>query len=292
MFGYLNITKKAEDGQRGLWQTFMCGLCFSTKKLFGNIPRTFISNDVNFFNVLFHSVEQVDVELEHSRCFSHPVKKRPVLKMTELTDKLAVANVLLSYLNIYDDVVDGGGAKKKAALALCKKSYSRAQKIWGRLDTTLCTRYEELRKLEKENCQSLDRVADSFALLSQDFCKLILGEKSSDYAETLCYNVGKWIYLVDALDDAEKDLKKRNYNPFVSCYGAQTVAELALHKEDITFLMYAVLNRIAQSFNDLNLSKYVCLLKDVLFQSIREKTAEVLQKLFGNHFAKTQNEEK
>ncbi len=281
MFGYLNITKKAEDGQRGLWQTFMCGLCFSTKKLFGNIPRTFISNDVNFFNVLFHSVEQVDVQLEHSRCFSHPIKKRPILKMTDLTDKLAVANVLLSYWNIYDDVVDGGGANKRAALAFCKKAYLRAKKIWKQLDTTLRTRYEELRKLEKENCQSLDRVAHSFALLSQDFCRLTLGEKSCDYVETLCYNVGKWIYLVDALDDVEKDLKKRNYNPFVSCYGVNSVVELTAHKEDITFLMYAVLNRIAQSFNDLNLSKYVCLLKDVLFESIREKTVEVLEKLFG-----------
>lgn len=281
MFGYLDITKNAEEGQRGLWQTFMCGLCFSTKKLFGNIPRVFISNDINFFNVLFHSVEQIDAELEHSRCFSHPFKKRTVLKMTELTDKLAVANVLLVYLNVYDDVVDGGGAKKKAALALCKKSYVRARNIWEGMDTVLCARYEELRKLEKENCKSPDIVAHSFALLSQDFCRLVLEDRTSEFAETLCYNVGKWIYLIDALDDAGKDIKRRNYNPFVSCYGAKTVGDLSAHKEEITFLMYAVLNRIAQSFNDLNLSKYVCLLKDVLFCSIREKTSQVLAKVFS-----------
>lgn len=282
MFGYLNINKKLEDGQRGLWQTFMCGLCFSTKKLFGNVPRLFISNDINLFNVLFHSVQQIDVQLEQSRCFSHPVKKRTVQKPTELTDKIAVANVLLTYLNIYDDVVDGGGAKKKAALALFKKAYKTAAKTWAQLDETFCLRYNQLRELEKSNCNSLDAVAHSFALLSQDFCKQILGEKTSDYAETLCYNVGKWVYLIDALDDAQKDVKKHNYNPFISCYGVATAAELSQHKEEITFLMYAVLNRIAQSFNDLNLTKYVCVLKNVLLESIREKTQQVLNKLFEN----------
>lgn len=280
MFGYLDINKNSlEEGQRGLWQTFMCGLCFSTKKLFGNVPRMFISNDINFFNVLFHSVENLDVELEYSRCFSHPVKKRTVLKQTKLTDSLSIANVILTYLNIYDDVVDGGSAKKRAALKFYRSAYKKAQKQWPKLDDVICARYEELRELEKSRCESLDRVAHAFSALSQDFCKLVLGERSSEYAETLCYNLGKWIYLIDALDDAEKDLKTNNYNPFVDCYGAKTVAEVAAHYDEIAFIIYAVLNRIAQSFNDLNLTKYVCILKNVLFDSIRAKTEQVLIKL-------------
>ena len=81
MFGYLNVDKDTlEKGQAGLWQSFMCGLCFSTKKLYGNFPRMFISNDVNFFNVLFHSVLGVDVEVENSHCFSHPIRKQTVLR--------------------------------------------------------------------------------------------------------------------------------------------------------------------------------------------------------------------
>lgn len=278
MFGYVNVTKSLEEGQRGLWQTFMCGLCFSTKKLFGNVPRMFISNDINFFNVLFHSIENIDVQVEQSRCFSHPIKKRSVLKPTSLTDKIAVGNVILTYLNVYDDVVDGGGTKKKAALSLYKKSYRKAQQQWAELDQVICQRYEQLRDLEKSNCDSLDMVAHSFATLSQDFCKLVL-TCPNEFSETLCYNVGKWIYLIDALDDAKKDLKHNNYNPFVSCYKAASVAELCQHKDEISFLMYAVLNRIAQSYNDLNLSKYTCVLNNVLLDSIRAKTAEVLNKL-------------
>lgn len=279
MFGYVNIDKNLQDGQRGLWQTFMCGLCFSTKKLFGNLPRMFISNDINFFNVLFHSVEEVDVQVEQAYCFSHPVKKRAVLQTTELTDKLSVANVILTYWNIYDDVVDGGGAKKRAALSLYKKSYKKAQKLWKELDEAIGERYDQLRELERGQCKSLDVVSHAFAALSQDFCRLVLCEKSTEFAETLCYNVGKWIYLIDALDDAKKDIKRRNYNPFVYCYGAERFEDLVAYREEISFVMFAVLNRIAQSFNDLNLTKYSCVLKNVLFESIRGKTEEVLSKL-------------
>lgn len=279
MFGYLDIDKnKLEDGQRGLWQTFMCGLCFSTKKLYGNISRTFISNDVNFFNVLFHSVTQTEVVVKEQRCFSHPLKKRPVLQQTDLTDKLATANVLLTYWNIYDDVVDGNSTKKKAALKLLKGAYTRAQKDFAELDGMLERRYGQLREMEQSDCASLDRVAHAFAQLSQDFCVLVLGNDATEHLQTLCYNVGKWIYLIDALDDAEKDIKRRNYNPFVAFYSAHSVKDLAAKRDELQFEMYAVLNRIAQSYNDLNLTKYTCILNNVLFDSIRNKTKEILQK--------------
>lgn len=279
MFGYVDINKQGlAEGQQGLWQTFMCGLCFSTKKLFGNLPRAFITNDINFFNVLFHSIANVDVEIEHSRCFSHPFAKRTVLKQTALTDKLSVANVLLTYLNLYDDVLDDGGAKKKLALSVFAKPYKKAQAWWPELDKTLCKHYQDLRTLEQSNCQSLDRVAHSFASLSQDFCTMCFDGKISHHATTLCYNIGKWIYLVDALDDIAKDLKKGNYNPIVACYNLQKVGDVVPYLQELQFEMFAVLNRIAQCFNDLNLTKYNCILKNVLFDSIRGKTTQVLAK--------------
>ena len=281
MFGYLDVQKDTlNDGQRGLWQTFMCGLCFSTKKLVGNIPRMTITNDINCFNILFHSILDVDVNIEHKKCFSSPFKKRTVIEMTEITDKLSLANVLLTYWNIHDDVVDGDKGKKLIE-SVYKKYHKKAQPQVQALDDIIAKRYNQLRELEKGDCDSIDIVSDSFAMLSLDFCNFVLGEKSSDYAQTLCYNLGKWIYLIDALDDAQKDLKRGNYNPFVKCYKAQSMADLSTHKEEIQFVMYTALNRIAQSFNDLNLTKYTCLLKNIFFQSIRNKTKDILKKFSG-----------
>ena len=33
------------------------------------------------------------------------------------------------------------------------------------------------------------------------------------------YHIGRWIYLMDAADDLEKDIKKNNFNPFKSYEG-------------------------------------------------------------------------
>lgn len=278
MFGYVNVDRdKLSDGEKGLYQTFMCGLCISTKKYFPNVARMSVNYDINFFNVLFHSVADVDVEIVHDRCVAHPVRKRTILKTTEITDKLAIANVMLVYLNILDDVVDGGSLKKKMALSTFKKSYCIAAGKWKELDDVLTSRYNDLREIEKESCNSLDAVCHPFADLSRQFAVLVMGEMCNNYLADLCYNIGKWIYLIDALDDVEKDIKKGNYNAFLQYYNGDLSA-IKQNIDEISFVMYAVLNRIASCYNDLNLTKYRCLLDNVIYHFLRQKTKEVLSK--------------
>jgi len=202
-----------------------------------------------------------------------------LLKTDALTDKLADANILLTYWNLYDDVVDGGSFKKKQALKSFKKAYGAAKNKFPELDGVLKTRYEELRGYEQSDCKSLDKVSHSFACLSQDFCRLVLQDNISTYAETLCYNLGKWIYLIDALDDVEKDLKRGDYNAFVNCYGIENLGQLNAYYDEISFLIYSVLNRIAQSYNDLNLTKYTCILQNVIYDGIRDKTKRILDRI-------------
>ena len=277
MFGYLNVDKDTlEKGQAGLWQSFMCGLCFSTKKLYGNFPRMFISNDVNFFSVLFHSVLGVDVEVENSHCFSHPIRKQTVLRETDLTQKLSTAGVLLTYWNVYDDTVDGGSVTKKTALKALRRAYNKAKADFPELDEMLSRRYGELREMETQGAAGIDRIAHAFSQLAQDFATLVLGENATEHVQALCYNLGKWIYLIDALDDAEKDIKRKEYNPFVAHYGVSKFEELKPQHDELQFEMFAVLNRIASAYNDLNLQKYTCLIDNVIFKSIRNKTNAIL----------------
>ena len=41
------------------------------------------------------------------------------------------------------------------------------------------------------------------------------------------YNLGRWIYLIDAYDDAEKDAKSGNYNPYVVKFGKKAMERKA-----------------------------------------------------------------
>ena len=38
--------------------------------------------------------------------------------------------------------------------------------------------------------------------------------------------MGKWVYLMDALDDLEEDRKTGDYNPFLLAYAGQSMEEL------------------------------------------------------------------
>lgn len=277
MFGYIDTDKDIAKGAKGLNQTFMCGLCISTKKLFGNIPRMFVNNDINFFNVLFHSYMGIEVDIVHSRCFSSPIKKRTIIATGDITDKLSIANVILVYLNMYDDIVDGSASgKKKVAISTYKSTYNKAVKLWPELDSMMRDYYEQLRTLEGQSCSSIDMVCHPFAELSRQMASMVLGDNVHNRLLDLTYNVGKWIYLIDALDDMTKDNKKNQYNLFISAYGS--IDSALEHISEIEFVLYGALNSIAIAFNDLQLEQYKCILDSTIYGYIRTRTTEVLDR--------------
>lgn len=285
MFGYIKVDKtKMQGGEFALYHAFFCGICISSKEQLGFRARMLTNFDIAFFNVLFHSYLQQDVEVYDSHCITTPKKKRSIVKRDELTDKLALSNVILSYVNLMDDVLDEKSVKKKMALAAIKRIYKKAKKLFPEMDEEINKHYLQLTDLEKQHCGIFDRICHPFAELSRVFAKVILGDKADSYILDLCYNLGKWVYLIDALDDLDKDFKKGSYNPFIACFdgfesGKQFVET---HIHDLEFVMYATINKIAENFNDLDLTKYYCVLRNVLHVSVRQITANVFAK-YINH---------
>lgn len=282
MFGYIKVDKtKMAAGEFALHHAFFCSICISSKELLGFRSRMLTNFDMAFFNVLFHSFLDMDVEIENCHCITTPRKKRSIVKRNELTDKLALSNVILSYFNLMDDVLDEKSVKKRLALAAVKKPYKKAKKLFPQMDEEIARHYFELTDLERDNCTVFDEICHPFAELSRVFAKVILGDKADGYILDLCYNLGKWVYLIDALDDLDKDFKRKSYNPFISCFGGGFTdgrSFVEAHKDDLEFVMYATLNKIAENFNDLNLTKYYCVLRNVLHISVRQITADVFDK--------------
>lgn len=65
-------------------------------------------------------------------------------------------------------------------------------------------------RLEKNNCKEIDETADCFArileiLFTPDF---IEDKDKKRILAWLGYNTGRWIYIIDAYNDLEKDVKK------------------------------------------------------------------------------------
>lgn len=277
MFGYINIDKdKLTDGERGLYQTFMCGLCVSTKQHFSNFARATVNYDINFYNVLLHSYKAIDVTIDKRHCIASPFKKRTIMNCTTLTDRLAIANVLLVYLNVYDDVLDGGSWKKKTLLKVLSKDYKKASTLMPELSKTLNDFYEQLRTLEQQRCDNLDKVCHPFASMTVAVAEAVLQEPLEKNIINLCYNTGKWIYLIDALDDIQQDIASGNYNPLVTCCHMDDRTDIESNVSLLNFIFFSVLNRLAQCYNDLNLSRYHCILNNIIHGYVRQRTKQLI----------------
>ena len=74
---------------------------------------------------------------------------------------------------------------------------------------------EKLHACEKENNPDLDLAA---GYTGEVMAEIYIPEEDiwSDDLRQVGFYIGKFIYLMDALDDVEKDKKSGNYNPFLS----------------------------------------------------------------------------
>ncbi len=80
-------------------------------------------------------------------------------------------------------------------------------------------------RLEKDkNFESIDEICDPFSLIVANILKLYPEEIDNDSEElrenlyVLGYALGKWIYVIDALDDLEEDIKNNKFNPINYLY--------------------------------------------------------------------------
>ena len=139
-------------------------------------------------------------------------------------------------------------------------------------------RYEKLYALEQAGETGIDRLADCFASMLKDIAKILLKEKSDGFKEGVMYNVGKFVYLTDALDDVEEDFKKKRYNPLLKEFGNFTSREkfIADNYDDLCFMLTSTLNRAIADFNNIGFTQSYDLMRNILYDGMRAKIKELL----------------
>ena len=279
MFGYIRtdepyLYKKDEV----LYNAVYCGLCKSIGRLCGQAARFGLTYDVTFLSVLLHNLSDTDVKIKKQRCAAHWIKRRNVALADGITEKMAALNVILCYYKALDDFVDTG--KRGFRSVLFKSGYVRAKRRYPEIDKIVSDCYGRLSRLEKEKCSSVDIAADPFSVLSAELSALVLGEKSTEHTESTFYFLGKWIYLIDALDDFDKDVKSGNYNVFSLAYaGVKSGAELlAAHREEIFGTFNSVFYHLKEGYEKAEFYFNKDLAENVLMRGIPKRTDAVMKK--------------
>lgn len=260
-----------------LYKALYCGICKSIGKCAGQCARFTLTYDIAFLSAVVHNLTKTDVTIKREHCIIHPLTKRPIATPDDISLTLGALNVILAYFKIKDDILDNG--RGRLLKVLFSGGYKKCAKKHPELVDIVQKNYEELAKMEKTGEKSIDKIAHPFATMLAELSNSLLKDCSNSDTYDYFYNFGKWIYLIDALDDYDKDIKKGNYNPFYYAYGAKSFAELKGNfGEEVSFIMSATLNGIESNFINLRFGFNADLIRNISTRGAVETTKKVLLK--------------
>lgn len=277
MFGYVRADKPylyMKDDV--LYRAMYCGVCKGIGQVCGQSARMGLSYDATFLSVLMHNILGQDVKIEKQHCLTHCIRSRQMADADELTRQIGAFNTALVYYKYTDDIMDGDRGRGKRLWF--KKGFKRMKKAYPEIERIVRENLEKQEQAEREKTDSVDRAADATAKMLADFSAYALGEKSTGNTRNLFYAIGKWIYLIDALDDYDKDLKKGAYNPFVLAY--QEPSKQALlsgeHGEEVRFVFHAIFFDIRENLRGIEFFYNRDLSDNILLRGLPQMTKQIM----------------
>jgi hypothetical protein len=200
------------------YRTVYCGLCKTLKVRYGTLPRLTLTYDMTFFALLFLALSDKEATISEENCLLNPFSKRPVAKEHDVLDLSADYSVLLAYMNLKDDVEDEGSLKSKAAALLLRTSYKLAARRLPEEEHLISSHLNRLAAAERQK----------FGLEAADIFGALLGKLFEFAAKSLLASddpvlpaaldragddLGRWVYLLDAIADLGEDRRRHKYNP-------------------------------------------------------------------------------
>lgn len=261
MFGYVIINKgDMKFKEFDIYHAYYCGLCRKLKEKYGISGQMTLSYDMTFIIMLLSGLYEPDTVTDNCKCIAHPFEKH-MTKINEFTEYAADMNILLSYYKCKDDWADERKYGKKMYAGLLEKSYRKVEKKYGGKVRCIETRMRKLTEEEKKGSSDVDEMSRLFGEIMAE----IIVYKKDEWADNLYrlgLYLGKFIYLCDAYEDIEKDLKDGNYNPLYKIYKNPDFEE---QSRNILVLMMA---ECSKEFEKLPILDNIEILRNIIYSGV------------------------
>ena len=286
MFGYIKPSAaELKVREFELYKSFYCGLCKTMGKKISRFSRLTLSYDMVFLALLRVALSGENVENVAFRCKLKPAKKRHFIKSNEALVYCACAAATLSYYKYKDDLSDTKNKFKRFLLKIFfppllffSHIRKKSRKYYPELEAQIAPPLTRLSELEKHNCQSIDQSASCFAELMENIVSFGLTDpKSVKTARMIGRSLGRWLYITDALDDFERDLKNGEYNPLVAYYGVK--ANLVADIDMIKFALTSNLSDMRETFSLFGNSCVTPIVLNIIELGLYDKQEQILSKL-------------
>ncbi len=278
MFGFIRPVKselRVKEAER--FQQVYCGLCRAVRMEYGSFYTLFLSYDMTFFALVSGCCEETAPKPELKRCMVHPVAG---CRCAPHDDYLALAadlSILLTYHKFRDTVKDEPGLKRIIAKLLCflgKRGYKKARGKLPETDAEMSGALSDLQSLEETRCDSMDKAADASARLTAAMIPKGV-ESRHRVLRQMFYQLGRWLYLLDAAQDVKEDMEKNSYNPVVTRYGL-TKPDITPVKQALELTLERSLADVCMAFDLLDVRRDKELIRNIIFLGMPVVTRQVL----------------
>ncbi|MCF0119996.1 MAG: hypothetical protein HUJ65_00035, partial [Oscillospiraceae bacterium] len=221
MFGYIRpLRDELKVREYDMFRSLYCALCHTLKDEYG-LASSFILNFefVYLAMLLWESDEKP--EFEQRRCLASPCRKKRCCKASSALTRAAGCSVILAWWKMRDTISDSGFIKSLGARLACtslRHAYRKASSDFPEFSENTGRLLSELSDLEKVGCASLDEAADKFALILAAAADDTGDNVKRRILRELLYHTGRWIYIIDALDDLTDDVRSGSFNPIKECF--------------------------------------------------------------------------
>ena len=268
MFGYITINKsEMKFKEFDIYHAYYCGLCQSLLKRYGAMGQVTLSYDMTFAAMLLSSLYEPDTASSKCACVAHPFERHPFVKNVVI-DYVADMNVLLTLYKCEDDWIDDKKMFRACFGCMLRKKSFKKRCVYRGKENLIKDKLEKIHDLEKEGCTDIDLMSGLFG----DIMGMIMTPRDDEWKDTLSelgYYLGKFIYILDAYDDVEKDIKKGKYNPFVKRI------EEPDFDEQIRVILTMMMSECCKRFEMLPIIENVEILRNILYSGVWERYEKI-----------------
>jgi hypothetical protein len=285
LFGYIRPFKpellvREWESYRGIY----CGLCKNLGRYYGRLSRLTLSYDCTFYTMILMSLRKEKPCYSDGHCVVNPLKKCSFCQNAEESFHQAAAlSVLMTCFKLEDDLRDRGKGKIRARLLLplSRRAQKRAKADFPWMDKIVTETMTAQNQVETEG-QKMDACASPTAQMLGEILQHEGGESFSPLSRTLYefgYFLGRWVYIMDASDDLEKDLESGSFNCLIRESGLTQKAG----KEKFDFIrqkanasLNLTLSRLLAAFSLMDWTSFQSILQNIIQKGLPAMQKELL----------------
>ena len=272
LFGYIKCYKsELKVIEYDSYKAIYCGLCKRLKESYGFSASFTLSYDFAFLAILKASLDESCMEYDSkTRCTVNPFKKVICCTSSSVLDYSCDMAMIILYHKLKDNIADGktiDRIKTAPLLPFATSFYKKSRKKYPEISDFIEENMTLQKKLELENTSRIDDASNPSAKsLAFIFENLAKSESEKRILNRLGYFLGRWVYLIDAVDDMLDDQKNGCYNVLLSqSFTKETYSDA---KKSILPSLNLTLGEIINAYELLEVQRFKPILDNILYMGL------------------------